>query len=50
MKIISRELVKKEKTEDQLIRELKISSFVSHSNIVQVYGYFVDEKNIYILQ
>ena len=35
---------------EQLFQELKIHSSLSHPNIVQIYGYFADEKNIYVLQ
>lgn len=50
MKTISRELIRKERVEDQIIRELKISLYVSHPNIIQTYGYFFDTDNLYILQ
>jgi serine/threonine protein kinase len=35
---------------EQLLQELKIHTFLNHPNIVQIYGYFADEENIYVLQ
>ena len=34
----------------QLIREIKIQSFLSHPNIVKLYTFFADEKFIYLVQ
>jgi aurora kinase len=38
-----------EESKHQLIREIKIQSFVSHPNIIKVYGYACDADNVYIL-
>ncbi len=32
-----------------LSRELKIQSFAKHPNIVQLYSFFYDDKNIYLV-
>jgi aurora kinase len=34
----------------QLIREIKIQSFINHPNIVKLYTFFADEKYIYLVQ
>jgi serine/threonine protein kinase len=33
----------------QLYFEIKLQSFISHPNALKMYGYFQDEKNIYLL-
>ena len=33
----------------QIARELSIQFYLSHRNITQLYGYFSDEKNFYLL-
>lgn len=33
----------------QVIREIKIQSFLSHPNIVTMYGFAHDSENIYLL-
>ena len=34
----------------QLIREIKIQSYLNHPNIVKLYAFFGDERNIYLAQ
>lgn len=34
----------------QLVREIKIQSFLNHPNIVKLYTFFADESNIYLVQ
>ena len=34
---------------EQLIKEIKIQSFCSHENILQVYGIFSDKEFIYLV-
>jgi serine/threonine protein kinase len=34
----------------QLVREIKIQSFLSHPNIVKLYTFFADHKHIYLVQ
>ena len=36
------------KTLTQLIREIKIQSFLNHPNIAKLYNFFSDEKHIYL--
>ena len=35
--------------EDQVISEIKIQSYMNHPNVLKLYGYFDDEKNIYLI-
>lgn len=39
-----------EKMMNQLVREVKIQSFLNHPNIVKLYTFFSDEKAIYLVQ
>lgn len=34
---------------DQFITELKIQQYLSHPNLVKIYGYFTDKDNFYML-
>jgi len=49
LKIIPKEMVKEENIINQLIRELKIQSCLDHPNIIKLFGFFDDEKNVYLL-
>lgn len=49
VKIIKKETIKRENFLEQLIRELKIQSFLSNANLVKMYSFFHDEKNVYLL-
>jgi aurora kinase len=49
LKVVSRKLIDA-KYLPQLVREVKIQSFLNHPNIVRLYGYFLDAKNFYLLQ
>jgi aurora kinase, other len=33
----------------QLVREIKIQSFLNHPNVVKMYNFFADEKYIYLM-
>lgn len=49
MKIIEKDLVRRENVEHQIIREMKIAQYVTHTNLTNLYGYFNDEQNVYLL-
>lgn len=49
LKVIEKKILVEEKITEQFIRELKIQIFLNHPNIVKMYGYFDDEKSIYII-
>ena len=34
---------------NQLVREVKIQSFLNHPNIVKLYNFFVDEESAYLV-
>ena len=46
--LIKRQLVKN-KVENQLRREIEIQSHLRHDNICRLYGFFWDEKKIYLV-
>lgn len=35
--------------ESQLIQEIKIQTYLNHPNVLKMYGFFADEKKIYLL-
>jgi serine/threonine protein kinase len=35
--------------EYQLIQEIKTQTFCNHPNVLKMYGFFSDDKNIYLL-
>lgn len=39
----------KETFKNQLIRELKIHSFLNHPNIVKLYGFVIDQESIHMI-
>lgn len=47
--MIEKSLLLKEEITEQFIRELKIQMYLNHPNIIKMYGYFDDDKNIYII-
>jgi aurora kinase len=49
LKIIPKEMVREENIINQLIRELKIQSCLDHPNIIKLFGFFDDDKQVYLL-
>ena len=49
LKIIPKTVIKEEKVEDQLVREIKIQSYLRNKNLVALYGFFSDYSNVYLL-
>ena len=49
VKIIKKEAVKRENFLEQLIREIKIQSFLSHVNLLKMYAFFHDALNVYLI-
>ncbi len=49
MKVVEKKKVISDGLLDQFIRELKIQTFLKHPNIIEVYGFFEDEKYFYTL-
>lgn len=49
MKMINKQELKESDMMGQLIFEIKIQSFINHPNTLRMFGYFHDEKYIYML-
>lgn len=49
MKIIAKDPLKKEKCEENLLREIQIQGSLNDSHLLKLYGVFEDEKNIYLI-
>ncbi len=49
LKMVENKLLREDEITEQFIRELKIQLFLSHPNIIKMYGYFDDETYIYII-
>lgn len=49
LKIIYKAELEAAKVEKQLRREIEIQSHLRHSNILRLYGYFYDEKRVYLI-
>lgn len=50
LKIIRKSQLNSEKMINQFVREIKIHSHVKHPNIINLYGSFFDDGNVYLLQ
>lgn len=49
MKVINKKELKESEMEGQLMFEIKIQTFLNHPNALKMYGYFSDNKNVYLL-
>ena len=49
LKILDKEEVEQHKMHHQLRREIEIQSHLRHPNILRLYGYFYDDKRIYLV-
>lgn len=49
LKVIDKKELRESQMENQLLFEIKIQSFLNHPNALRMFGYFNDEKNIYLL-
>lgn len=49
IKAIKKEDIKKEKIKYQLVREIELQKHLHHFNILKMFGYFYDEKRVYII-
>ncbi|KNE66653.1 AUR protein kinase [Allomyces macrogynus ATCC 38327] len=49
LKILVKTEIKREKFERQLRREVEIQSHLRHPNILRLYGYFYDEKRVFLI-
>jgi len=49
LKILYREQLRKANIEHQVKREIQIQYYLSHQNILKLYGYFYDEMRVFII-
>lgn len=49
IKKMSKQRIKDRKVEEHILREIKIQSYLNHSNLTALYGCFHDEENIYLI-
>ena len=49
VKVISQKVIDKEDLEKQLAREIMIHSYLKHPNILEMYGWFRDQYNVYLI-
>lgn len=49
LKIISKNTIRQENLVEQVVKEVKIQSFLDHSHIIKLYSVFDDRDNIYLL-
>ena len=49
MKVMEKKQIREENYVGQIARELSIQFYLSHRNIAPLYGYFADEKYVYLL-
>lgn len=49
LKVLIKEQLKKDGVEHQLRREIEIQSHLRHKNILRLYGYFYDQKRVYLI-
>jgi serine/threonine protein kinase len=49
MKVLEKSLIRNLKAERQIVREIKIHSFLNHENIIKLYGVFHDDDKIYMI-
>ena len=49
LKVLSKKQLINEQVIDQLRREIEIHSHLHHDNILQLYGFFFDEKKVYLI-
>ena len=48
--MVSKEVLRVQAVQPQIVQELKLHSYLQHANIVQIYGHFYDAANVYVLQ
>ena len=49
LKIMKKSDLKEPNAQEQILREIKIQSYLDHPNILKLYGYFDDEEKIYLI-
>lgn len=49
LKVLCKKQILKSNVEHQIRREIEIQSHLKHQNILRMYGFFFDEKKIYLI-
>ncbi|CAL5378120.1 unnamed protein product [Camellia sinensis] len=49
LKVLLKSQLKQSQVEHQLRREVEIQSHLRHPNILRLYGYFYDQKRVYLI-
>ena len=49
IKVINKKELKESEMESQLMQEIKIQLYSNHPNVLKMYGFFDDDKKIYLL-
>ena len=49
LKKMSKKRIKEAKVEQHITREIKLQSYLNHSHITSIYGYFLDEDHLYLV-
>ena len=49
IKVLNKACIRQLKAQKQVIREIKIHSFLHHPNIIKLYGVFHDDENVYMI-
>ncbi|EGR28171.1 protein kinase domain protein [Ichthyophthirius multifiliis] len=49
LKVLDKQQLQMNKIEHQIRREIEIQSHLNHQNIIKLFGFFYDQKNIYLI-
>lgn len=49
LKIMKKSALQQPNAQEQILREIKIQSYLNHPNILKLYGFFDDEEKIYLI-
>ena len=49
LKVLSKKQIIKGNVQNQIRREIEIQSHLKHPNILRMYGFFADERKIYMI-
>ena len=49
IKVLDKTAIRQMKAQKQIIREIKIHSYLNHRNIIKLYGVFHDEEKVYMI-
>ncbi len=49
LKVMKKSRIEQLKAQKNIVREICIHSYIEHENIVQMYGFFHDDNNVYLI-